>query len=78
MFGLAVARALVTAPSVVLADEPTGNLDPDTKGRVLDLLIAAAENAGATLVVVTHDHGLLDRFEQVVDLAALRGERSAA
>lgn len=68
---VAVARALVTGPSVVLADEPTGNLDPATKGRVLDLLAGAAEEAGATLVVVTHDHGLLDRFPQTVDLSTL-------
>jgi putative ABC transport system ATP-binding protein len=75
---VAVARALVTAPSVVLADEPTGNLDPGTKDRVLDLLVEACADAGATLVVVTHDHGLLDRFDRVIDVAALHRSASAA
>ena len=63
----AVCRALLTEPSLVLADEPTGNLDPLNKGRVLDILFDYAREAGATLVTVTHDHELLDRFERVVD-----------
>jgi putative ABC transport system ATP-binding protein len=66
---VAVCRALVNRPPLVLADEPTGNLDPKTGGRVLDELIEFAEADGATLLVVTHDHGLLDRFERVVDVA---------
>jgi putative ABC transport system ATP-binding protein len=65
---VAVCRALVTRPSLVLADEPTGNLDPRTGGRVLDELIEFATEDGATLVVVTHDHGLLERFDRVVDV----------
>ena len=64
---VAVCRALVTRPGLLLADEPTGNLDPANKGRVLDLLLEHAERSEATLLTVTHDHGLLDRFEQVVD-----------
>ena len=63
----AVCRALLTEPSLVLADEPTGNLDPLNKGRVLDILFDYARESGATLVTVTHDHDLLDRFERVVD-----------
>jgi len=66
---VAVCRALVTRPPLVLADEPTGNLDPRTGGRVLDELIAFAAEDEATLVVVTHDHALLERFERVIDVA---------
>ncbi len=68
---VAIARALVTAPSLVLCDEPTGNLDPDTAGQILDLLFAQAERADATLLMVTHDHSTLDRFDRVVDMAEL-------
>ena len=64
---VAVCRALVTQPQLLLADEPTGNLDPANKGRVLDLLLEYAGRSGATLLTVTHDHGLLSRFEQVID-----------
>ena len=63
----AVCRALVTEPELVLADEPTGNLDPENKGRVLDILFDYAARTGATLVTVTHDHDLLDRFSRVID-----------
>lgn len=66
---VAICRALVTRPSVVLADEPTGNLDPATTSRIVDVLFESVAAAGSTLVVVTHDHGLLDRFDRVVDLA---------
>jgi putative ABC transport system ATP-binding protein len=64
---LAVSRALLTEPPLLLADEPTGNLDPLNKDRVVDLLLAQVEASGATLVTVTHDHDLLDRFDRVVD-----------
>jgi ABC-type lipoprotein export system ATPase subunit len=64
---VAVCRALLVRPSVLLADEPTGNLDPNNKGRVLDILFGWAERERATLVVVTHDHDLLDRFERLID-----------
>jgi len=63
----AVCRALIANPEVLLADEPTGNLDPDNKGRVLDILIGYAEEREATLVTVTHDHELLERFGRVID-----------
>ena len=66
---VAVCRALVTRPPLVLADEPTGNLDPKTGARVLDELIEFAAADGATLLVVTHDHGVLDRFERIIDVA---------
>jgi putative ABC transport system ATP-binding protein len=64
---VAICRALLTNPQVLLADEPTGNLDPKNKRRILDLLLDRAEATGATLIVVTHDHGLLDNLDRVVD-----------
>jgi ABC-type lipoprotein export system ATPase subunit len=68
---VAVCRALVPGPPVLLADEPTGNLDPANKGRVLDLLLGRARAARSTLVAVTHDHGLLGRFDRVVEFKDL-------
>ena len=67
---VAVCRAVLPQPALLLADEPTGNLDPANKGRVFDILFGYAERTGATLLTVTHDHELLDRFKQVVDFKA--------
>ena len=53
---------------MLLADEPTGNLDPDSAGRVLDILLEYAAKNGATLLMVTHDHALLPRFQRFVDM----------
>ena len=64
---VAVCRALLVNPPLLLADEPTGNLDPANKGRVLDILIDYAAANDATLVTVTHDSDLLPRFERVID-----------
>jgi putative ABC transport system ATP-binding protein len=64
---VAVCRALIAEPVLLLADEPTGNLDPTNTQKVLDILLDAAEATGATLVTVTHDHDLLDRFGRTVD-----------
>ena len=64
---VAVVRALVVEPPLLLADEPTGNLDPVNKDRVLEILFQYAGENAATLVTVTHDHDILPRFERVVD-----------
>ena len=74
---VALCRALVTEPAVVLADEPTGNLDPANKALILGLLFERARAAGAALLAVTHDHELLPRFDRVVDLAAPSSEAAA-
>ena len=70
---VAVCRALLVKPSLLLADEPTGNLDPANKGRVLDILIDYAAANDATLVTVTHDRDLLDRFARVIDFRQFLG-----
>jgi len=64
---VAVCRALLARPPLILADEPTGNLDPTNKDHVLDILFEYTRSSGATLVTVTHDHELLDRFDRVID-----------
>jgi putative ABC transport system ATP-binding protein len=66
---VAICRALLPGPRLILADEATGNLDPRNKGRILDLLFASVEAHGASLLAVTHDHELLPRFDRVVDFA---------
>ena len=66
---VAIGRALLSQPEVLLADEATGNLDPTNKGRILDLLFAQLERS--TLVAVTHDHELLPRFDRVLDFSEL-------
>ncbi|MBV0913846.1 ABC transporter ATP-binding protein [Anianabacter salinae] len=69
---VAICRALVTQPALILADEATGNLDPETKDVILDLLFARAREFDATVLAVTHDHDLLPRFDRVIDFATLR------
>lgn len=63
---VAIARALVTRPSLVLADEPTGNLDPALKREIAALLLEEAKGAGAALVVATHDESILGGFDRVL------------
>lgn len=64
-----VARALVGEPSVIFADEPTGNLDTATGGQVEDILFRLRRERGITLVVVTHDHDLAARCDRSVTIA---------
>lgn len=63
-----VARALVHRPSLILADEPTGSLDAGNSAAVVDLLLAAREATGATIVMVTHDRRAGDRMDRTVEL----------
>ena len=65
---VAICRALLTQPNLLLADEATGNLDPVNKQLVLDILFQYVDEHQATLLAVTHDHELLDRFDRVIDL----------
>jgi len=64
---VAVCRAVLPQPTLLLADEPTGNLDPANKSKVLDILFDYAARTDTTLITVTHDHDLLERFDRVVD-----------
>lgn len=67
---VALARALSNDPAVLLADEPTGNLDEDTGSSIIDLLLAQSALRGCTLVMVTHDLALASRCDQIVRLHA--------
>jgi putative ABC transport system ATP-binding protein len=67
---VAIARALVHRPPLVLADEPTGNLDPDTAARVIELLAAQVRAEGAACVLVTHSTAAAARADRVLRLSA--------
>jgi putative ABC transport system ATP-binding protein len=66
---VALARALVTRPRIVLADEPTGNLDGKTGRQIVDLLFSMQARRGATLILVTHDERLAERCQRVIRMA---------
>lgn len=69
---VAVARALVHAPSVLLADEPTGSLDADSAAAVMQLLIGACRDAGASLVLVTHAAEVMGRADRLLRMESGR------
>jgi putative ABC transport system ATP-binding protein len=77
---VALARALVTRPDILLADEPTGNLDATNGTAIMDLLFALRDRHGATLVLVTHAPELAARCDRVIQLAdgRIAPERAAA
>ena len=68
---VAICRALVSNPRLLLADEPTGNLDPQTTQTILDLLFGQCDREGIGMLFVTHDHSLLGRFDNVIDFTNL-------
>jgi putative ABC transport system ATP-binding protein len=74
---VAVARAVALRPRLLLADEPTGNLDSTTGAQIVELLLALRKEFGATLVFVTHDHALTRHADRVVRLRDGRVERPA-
>lgn len=65
---VAIARAIAPRPQILLADEPTGNLDSSTGEKVISILFEAAASAGAALVLVTHDAGLAERCSRVLTI----------
>ena len=65
---VAIARALANAPDLLLADEPTGNLDPETAGEVFKVLLGLARGAGLTAIIATHNPELAGRMDRVVRL----------
>ncbi len=64
---VAICRALVTRPSLIFADEPTGNLDTKNKSKILDILFRINQEQGQTLIVVTHDTQILAGFDRIID-----------
>lgn len=71
---VAICRALVNDPELVLMDEPLGNQDKSTGGQVLELLLQIASHGGKTVVMVTHDPESARRMQRTIDLASLRGQ----
>ena len=65
---VAIARAIVNKPDLLLADEPTGNLDHRSAGSVFNLLLELREESGCAMMVVTHDRDLASRFERVLTM----------
>ena len=71
---VALCRALITGPSLLLCDEPTANLDPGNRDRILDLLFEYCQGQQASLVMVTHDPEVLHRFDRKIDVSAFLAE----
>ena len=66
---VAIARAFITNPTVLLADEPTGNLDQETGTKIIDLLFNLQSSHKTTLILVTHDRSLAERCDRIIDIA---------
>lgn len=64
----AIARALMNSPKLLLADEPTGNLDSENGKAIIDLFEAIRNELGTTVVVVTHDQGIAARADRVITM----------
>jgi len=75
---VAICRALINDPELVLMDEPLGNQDKATGGQVLELMLQIATDAGKTVVMVTHDPESAERMQRTVDLATLRATEVAS
>jgi lipoprotein-releasing system ATP-binding protein len=67
---VAFCRALANRPRLLLADEPTGNLDPETSGRVFDMLLEVVRETGLAALIATHNHDLAARMDRIVRLEA--------
>lgn len=68
---VAIARSIANAPDIILADEPTGNLDYKNGAKIMELLKSLAKEKKATLIVITHNNSQLDMFDEVVDIEKL-------
>lgn len=75
---MAVARALINKPELLLADEPLGNQDPETGGKVLDLMLEIAREMDSTVVMVTHDELSAGHMQRRIDLHDLAWSAQAA
>ncbi len=75
---VALARALAPDPAILVADEPTGNLDETTGKQIVDLIFSKHAERGMTLVLVTHDHSLAERCDRVVRLRSGRVEQTTS
>jgi putative ABC transport system ATP-binding protein len=71
---VAICRALLPQPKLILSDEATGNLDPENKRLILELLFQTVIDHNTTLLAVTHDHELLERFDRVIDFKQFQSE----
>jgi putative ABC transport system ATP-binding protein len=64
---VAICRAAINRPQLILADEPTGNLDPTNKSKILRILFQECDERGQTMLVVTHDQNIVSLFDRVID-----------